>query len=470
MFRKKTYYLGLNKMSDYTPQELARMENRHAADGFPPDEPLRGAKGGANKSKTDPMELRMNIDDAELGRVLQQVFREVPQVGRLLFATSIRSKRAATTNEEHETVPPRNLNMDDLIKVGKIAQDLPKAYDYAPSNNLEHEPIEQFSQGIPEQLSKVDLWDVDYIDEGANKTTMETVREYLRYRLSDMGVEFGVPASVKEGHSGEKDEVFVDHSQSDCMDLPRDQRLCASCYAFAGLTIYEWLYCKKFGKLVRFSEQYMVDCGPHVGGLACEGGSAAHILKFVRNFGLELRKNYPYYARNQTCPLDETSADLSTAGYIRFDSASGIYAYQDVWEEYLHFGPIYVLIRTQNSDFSQYSGGVHEMGECSKDEPANHSLVLVGYGQLDGVKYWKLRNSYSIGWGEGGYYRLSYASSSCLTHWGIFFASKESPDYEFDKLFNNTKYLADPIKKAYWQRMNISNPIDDADEVLEFSN
>lgn len=39
-------------------------------------------------------------------------------------------------------------------------------------------------------------------------------------------------------------------------------------------------------------------------------------------------------------------------------------------------------------------------------EQSDHAVVVVGYGEENGVKYWIIRNSWGEEYGEGGYFRL----------------------------------------------------------------
>lgn len=83
--------------------------------------------------------------------------------------------------------------------------------------------------------------------------------------------------------------------------------------------------------------------------------------------------------------------------------------------EELQQGPIAVGLEP-GEDFMYYSDGIYKTSPQSnhtvpfKDtewEQMDHGVTMVGYGEEDGQKYWKIQNSWGPDWGEDGFFRIA---------------------------------------------------------------
>lgn len=176
-------------------------------------------------------------------------------------------------------------------------------------------------------------------------------------------------------------KVYVDHRDYNCLTGVKNQKKCGSCYVFSTTSLYEWRYCKETGKLVSFSEQFAIDCGNPL--IKCGKGHERNVGKFFYSNGIELSKNYPYKATQNTCPYDK-SINQPKMGYLRVkEPGLRVISYSE-FDEYLSRMPIIVGIGVSDS-FHSYAYGVDDGKDC--DNNRGHSVLIVGSGKEDGVKY-----------------------------------------------------------------------------------
>ena len=81
----------------------------------------------------------------------------------------------------------------------------------------------------------------------------------------------------------------------------------------------------------------------------------------------------------------------------------------DMMRELREKGPFVVGVEPKD-DFMYYSEGIYESG-AMKHSPdgwqrVDHAVLLTGWGEENGKKYWTLQNSWDNYWGEDGYMRI----------------------------------------------------------------
>ncbi|KAG8440364.1 hypothetical protein GDO86_006206 [Hymenochirus boettgeri] len=202
----------------------------------------------------------------------------------------------------------------------------------------------------------------------------------------------------------------VDWRKSNCMSPPRDQGdFCGSCWAFATVGVIESRYCIKTNKLLKLSEQQLVDCDEHDDG--CCGGLPVQALDYVAQNGVMMRKDYEYSEKKATCEYEpEKAIMLNVTKYYMLPSEENMAA------AVAFEGPLTVGIGV-TEDFMLYNGGIFE-GSCA-EEP-NHAIVIVGYGtepaedeDEEDTDYWIIKNSWGEKWGEKGFGRMKRNIDQC---------------------------------------------------------
>lgn len=431
-YRKSSFYLAINQMSDWTVEEVKNIQMSRE-DALEMEDQISSRDAHKLNQAGDKLEEGVpvaNLDDIQ--EKLEEISRnENREPGykeiydELREAQDLSNKRTKRSLEREESL--RKLNLDDLIHKPKETVEFSS---YVPSNNPNYEPIELKSFGNENHDEKENFNDLPVEDANAINSIpgIEFINNIVR-ATSNLFSALQENGMLNYGDNQEKevekveegdlkleeekvfDEVIIDHRESNCFFEPRDQGLCGSCYIFAPIALYEWFYCMATGNKVAFSEQYPLDCGDRLIGLKhCQGGRFNRVSIFVRLYGIELRQNYPYRSKNDTCPYEQLTPS-SSMGYLKI-SDKGFKQYLiDNVEEQLKSTPM-VMNMKLHSKFAEYGGGVDDGFDC-ESATGYHSVVLIGSGREDGQEYWLIRNSYSVSWGESGHYKLS-KKAKCL--------------------------------------------------------
>jgi C1A family cysteine protease len=187
----------------------------------------------------------------------------------------------------------------------------------------------------------------------------------------------------------------------------KDQGQCGSCWSFSTTGAIEGAYFIKTGVLESFSEQQLVDCDNRKNGgkdMGCKGGLMDNAFDWVsKNDGLCTEKDYPYNSgttqTSGSCQKKCTEkSDSDVVGFIDVPSSS-----DEEMMNALSMQPVSIAIEADQKEFQLYKSGVFT-GTCGTN--LDHGVLAVGYGTLDGLDYYLVKNSWSTSWGSSGYILL----------------------------------------------------------------
>ena len=193
-----------------------------------------------------------------------------------------------------------------------------------------------------------------------------------------------------------------DWSEEDGLHQVVHQRSCGSCYAWSAVTALEHAYFQKHKLKVRLSVQELVDCSEENGG--CVGGWMHMAFDYAMAKGLNTFDAYPYIAEETgECEAKQHSRVFNLLkGYVRIDEHDPSHIRQA-----LHSTVVPSAVNANELTF--YKSGVFDKQDCRTE--VNHAVVIVGFGEEAGKKYWKVRNTWGQAWGERGYFRLLRSDS-----------------------------------------------------------
>jgi len=185
----------------------------------------------------------------------------------------------------------------------------------------------------------------------------------------------------------------VDWTTQGAVTGVKNQGQCGFCWSFSATGSLEGAYFLKNKNLLSFSEQELVSCDTTDQG--CNGGWMDNAFTWMQNNGgISTEEAYPYTSgttmQSGTCQPYTNAAKTAPTGFVDV-TPNNVQALMAAVAQQ----PVSIAIQANQPAFQSYKSGVLT-GKCGQQ--LDHGVLAVGYGTLNGVDYWKVKNSWGTSW------------------------------------------------------------------------
>jgi cathepsin C len=179
-----------------------------------------------------------------------------------------------------------------------------------------------------------------------------------------------------------------------------------------------------------FSRQFPISCNFYSEG--CDGGYPILVAKFSSETELIPEKCFEYKQNNSQCSNVCDYEKFPKKYFVsKYEYLGGFYGNTnevEIMKELRARGPIPGNMTVPWS-FSYYKSGIFSEKHLKRNSDklskttmidkhlswlsVEHSILLVGYGEENGIKYWIGMNTWGTDWGEKGFFRILRGENEC---------------------------------------------------------
>jgi Papain family cysteine protease len=175
----------------------------------------------------------------------------------------------------------------------------------------------------------------------------------------------------------------------------KDQGNCGSCVGFCCTALLESMVCIEHGLETDLSEADLFFCG----GANCDGWNTDAGIDGIIYRGVSLEHCFLYRDTNMACNLCGSRNEEA----IRASERRVFWNVESRKRYLADVGPMAAVFDVFD-DFFLYSTGVYT--HVSGEFVGRHCVLVVGYD--DNQRCWICKNSWGLGWGESGFFRIGY--------------------------------------------------------------
>lgn len=203
----------------------------------------------------------------------------------------------------------------------------------------------------------------------------------------------------------------VDWVEQGMVTSVKDQGRCGCCWAVSAAGVIEGAIAIQNSFLESLSFQQFVSCDKR--NFGCNGGSLVYALAYPiidSPSGIATSNNYQFTDADGTTT---EQCDTSVPTAVQVTEGSYVVDFYDDFtfeerlarmKEAVAKQPVSMVLKSNCQLFSSYKRGIlttDDGCECNDPMCADHAVLMVGYDDTSSPPSWKIKNSWSTGWGEG---------------------------------------------------------------------